>query len=85
VKLFNLALSAADNDLLMQFDSRVYFQKRGLAMGVAFSPDLTNLYGVYHELQVLNPNRSATIPLYRRYIDDNLGLVYTLNEEQALE
>lgn len=62
VKLFDLALSAADDNLLMQFDSRVY-----------------------HELQVLDPNRSATISFYGRYIDDNLGLVYTLNKAQALE
>src|SRR5262249_51931191 len=49
-KLFRMCLSAADDDLLCKFQGKVYRQKRGLAMGVASSPDLANLYGLTFEL-----------------------------------
>ncbi|EKM73295.1 hypothetical protein AGABI1DRAFT_135122 [Agaricus bisporus var. burnettii JB137-S8] len=42
-------------------------------MGVASSPDLANLYGVWHELrsEIL---KSPDVAFYGRYIDDVLAL-----------
>ncbi|KAF7764097.1 hypothetical protein Agabi119p4_8634 [Agaricus bisporus var. burnettii] len=81
--LFRECLSAADDNLLCQFDGKYFKQKRGLAMGVASSPDLANLYGVWHELrsEVL---KSPDVAFYGRYIDDVLALVYATSETNAV-
>jgi hypothetical protein len=83
LKLFQECLTAADDELLCQFQGRYFKQARGLAMGVASSPDLANLYGCYHENQC-EVLESEDVPFYGRYIDDVLALVYATSEEEAL-
>jgi hypothetical protein len=80
--LMRECLIAADEFLLMQFNGKYYIQNRGLAMGVACSPDLANVYGAYHEMG-LKINEQPFIAFYGRYIDDVLALVYAPNEEHA--
>jgi hypothetical protein len=60
----------------------LYIQKRGLAMGVASSLDIANLYGAYFEEQIV-PEDDRII-FYRRYIDDVLGLVVADTHEEAM-
>ena len=83
LKLFNDALRVGNTELLTQFDGKVYLQLNGLAMGVADSPDLANLYGWFCEKRdgVLHDPRIA---FYGRYIDDCLGIVYAGNPQEAL-
>jgi hypothetical protein len=83
ITIFGECLSAADDSLLCQFDGKYYKQLHGLAMGVACSPDLANLYGVWHEMRC-NVLYSSDVAFYGRYIDDTLALVYAVDEAAAL-
>ena len=82
IRMFREALSIANENLLCQFDGKIYRQVRGLAMGVASSPDLANLYGCFFEDKA-NIHSHPDIPFYGRYIDDCLGLVYAKDELSA--
>ena len=44
-EIFIKCLKLGNEELILQYDDNMYLQKRGLAMGVADSPDLANLYG----------------------------------------
>lgn len=82
--LFNLCLDVGNTKLVTQFQDTFYLQLKGLAMGVADSPDLANLYGWHFEEQ----NRILDHPdvaFYGRYIDDCFGLVYASSEQEALK
>jgi hypothetical protein len=81
--LFIQCLLIGNRDLITQFQGKYYKQRRGLAMGVADSPDLANLYGWFFERSsgiLDDPN----IPFYGRFIDDCLAIVYAINEAEAL-
>lgn len=77
-RLWNVANGA----LLLRFQDDLYRQKRGLAMGVACSPTIANLYGAYFEERVI-PQIHGLL-LYLRYIDDCLALVCAVNAAEAL-
>ena len=83
LEFFSRALEIGNTELLTQFDGQIYQQLNGLAMGVADSPDLANLYGWYCEKRdgILDDPRIA---FYGRYIDDCLGIVYARSPEDAL-
>jgi len=80
--MFREALSIANENLLCQFDGKIYRQVRGLAMGVASSPDLANLYGCFFEDRA-NIHLHPDVPFYGRYINDCLGLVYAKDKLSA--
>jgi len=80
--MFRKALSIANENLMCYFDGKIYQQVRELAMGVASSPDLANLYGCFFEDRV-GIYLHSDIPFYRRYIDNCLGLVYAKDELSA--
>jgi hypothetical protein len=83
LEVFKRCLTVGNTRLITQFKGQIYEQLNGLAMGVADSPDLANLYGYYFEKRadVLNhPN----IFYYGRYIDDCLAIVYAESEHHAL-
>lgn len=77
-------LEFSSKKLLLQYNNKYYLQKRGLAMGVACSPDLANLYGAHFE-QKCNILEDPNIIFYGRYIDDCLALVYADTADQALK
>ena len=83
MKLFMDCLEVGNTELLTQFQGTTYLQLNGLAMGVADSPDLANLYGWFCENRdkVL---QEPDIAFYGRYIDDCIGIVYAPSEEEAL-
>ncbi|KXN84277.1 hypothetical protein AN958_12783 [Leucoagaricus sp. SymC.cos] len=82
--IFRDCLQAADDNLICQFDGRYFKQARGLAMGVACSPDLANLYGDFHEsLPGGILEDTDLIPFYGRYIDDCIALVYASSPTEA--
>jgi hypothetical protein len=82
-ELFERCLLTGNTNLITQFDNKVYKQLVGLAMGVADSPDLANLYG-WHFERKCNVLKSPVIPFYGRYIDDCLAIVYADSEIEAL-
>ena len=83
MQIFIMCLQTGNVNLITRFQEFFYRQKRGLAMGVADSPDLANLFGWYFESRcgvLTNPR----IPFYGRYIDDCLAIVYASSEQEAL-
>jgi hypothetical protein len=83
-EFFRRCLEVGNTKLITQFDGKVYEQLNGLAMGVADSPDLANLYGYYFEnrAKVLE---HPSIFFYGRYIDDCLAIVYAESVESAVD
>ena len=87
LKNFELAFSkcirVGNTNLISQFQGENYLQLRGLAMGVADSPDLANLFGCFFEekAEILSNEKVA---FYGRYIDDVFSIVYAETEGEAL-
>jgi hypothetical protein len=81
--VFLRCLQTGNKDLVTQYKDLVYKQRNGLAMGVADSPDLANLYGWFFERQsqILS---HPLVPFYGRFIDDIIGIVYASSETEAL-
>ena len=42
--IFLRCLNVGNQELILQYEDKMYLQKRGLAMGIADSPDLANLF-----------------------------------------
>ena len=82
-KFFYDCLHVGNTRLITQFQNVVYEQLNGLAMGVASSPDLANLYGAYFE-QKAGILDCPDIHFYGRYIDDCLAIVYAQSELEAV-
>jgi hypothetical protein len=80
---FKGCLLIGNTRLITQFQGKIYEQLNGLAMGVADSPDLANLYGVHFE-EKCKVLEQPDIPFYGRYIDDCLGIVYADDEASAV-
>jgi hypothetical protein len=81
--LFKECIRLANIDLITRFKDTNYKQTKGLAMGVACSPDLANLYGWFFERRSNILNR-PNIPFYGRYIDDCFALVYAPTLQEAI-
>ena len=84
---FELAAQVGNSNLITQFEGKFYLQKRGLAMGVADSPVLANLYSASTEVPPsrLPKHKYPAGPLlfYRRYIDDCFCIVLAQSECEA--
>ena len=83
-ELFKACLMVGNTQLLTQFQGKIYEQLNGLAMGVADSPDLANLYGYYFE-KISKVLEHPDVPFYGRYIDDCFAIVYAETERQAVD
>ena len=82
-KFFSDCCDIGNTHLITQFNGQIYEQLNGLAMGVADSPDLANLWGHYFERKarvLQHPN----IFYYGRYIDDCIAIVYAENNLEAI-
>ena len=82
--IFLKCLNVGNRNLITQYQDKRYLQERGLAMGVADSPDLANLYGFYFE-KLRGVLTNPLLPFYGRYIDDCLAIVYANSEQEALK
>jgi hypothetical protein len=89
IKLLASVLDIANDQLFTVFQDQYYEQLRGLAMGVACSPDMANLYGSFFENSLI-PEIEGII-FYCRYIDDVFAIVeapslnVALNRMQRLQ
>jgi hypothetical protein len=81
---FERCLEVGNTHLITQFNGQIYEQLNGLAMGVADSPDLANLYG-YHFERKARVLDHPQIFYYGRYIDDCLAIVYAENNLEATQ
>jgi hypothetical protein len=83
VVVFHKCLALGNCDLVTTFKDTFYRQTRGLAMGIADSPNLATLYGWYFEKKCVILN-SPDVPLYGRYIDDCFAIVYASSEQEVI-
>ena len=68
-------LTCAMTDLVLEGpDGQAYQQLKGLAMEVACSPDIANLYSNFFEQQWIH--QAESVAFYKRYIDDTFAVVY---------
>ena len=80
-KLARELCSIANNYLVFRYGSDLFVQTNGLAMGVACSPHIANLYtAAFEEHMSVDPN----VLIYKRYIDDIFTIVITDSLEDAL-
>jgi hypothetical protein len=79
-------LNVSFKNLIFEFDGQFYKQIKGIAMGVAASPDGANIYASVHEEVFLERDQLSDrrIPFYGRYIDDGFMIVYTDSADDAL-
>ena len=84
MEVFLLCLRTGNQNLITRYKDLVYKQRNGLAMGVADSPDLANLFGWFFERQVKILDHPL-IPFYGRFIDDIFGIVYASSEVEAVQ
>lgn len=54
------------------YDSKIYLQRKGVAMGAKFAPIVANLYMAKWEEEGILSNNCGSILLYKRFIDDLL-------------
>jgi hypothetical protein len=84
LEIFERSVVVGNTDLVCTFQGQNYLQLQGLAMGVADSPDLANLYGWFFERQSKILERPEVI-FYGRYIDDCLAIVYANSPDEAVQ
>jgi hypothetical protein len=84
MEVFLLCLRTGNQNLITRYKDLVYKQRNGLAMGVADSPDLANLFGWFFERQVKILDHPL-VPFYGRFIDDIFGIVYASSEVEAVQ
>ena len=84
--IFRQAINLSFKILLFEFNGKFYRQRKGIAMGVASSPDGANIFASVQEEVFLEKeqNTSCRIPFYGRYIDDGFMIVYAESAADAL-
>ena len=87
--LFNLCISLACKNFLCQFDRRIFLKLQGIAMGVACSPDIANVWAAIYEEEFVQQVQDDIyednfLIFYGRFIDDGFIIVYTNSEQDAL-
>jgi hypothetical protein len=84
LKIFECAIEIGNTSLITLHAGRYFLQLNRLAMGVADSSDLSNLFGAHFELSEQQMLSSNSVAFYGRYIDDCFGIVYANSENDAL-
>jgi len=74
--------SIANNYLVFGYGSELFLQTDGLAMGVASSPHIANLYAAKYEQHMI---KDPKVLLYKRYIDDIFTIIIASTKEDALK
>ena len=83
--LFVRCFQFANKGLIIDFNGETAEQIRGLAMGIACSPQLANLYGAKFENVIMEEQiMKDRVPFYGRYLDDVLAIVYAESSDEAL-
>jgi hypothetical protein len=83
LEIFKRAIEIGGTQLITQHGKRYFEQLNGLAMGVADSPDLANLFAAFFE-RSCEALADPRVIFYGRYIDDCFALVYAETADIAL-
>jgi hypothetical protein len=78
---FEGCLDVANSTIVMRFQEDWYALTDRVAMGMAHSPDLANIYSAYFENRIV-PNIPGIL-YYGRYIDDVIFIIIAESEEDA--
>jgi len=73
--------SIVNNYLVFIYSSELYLPTDGLAMGVASSPHIANLYAARYEQHMI---KDLNVLLYNRYIDHILTIIIASTKEDVL-
>jgi hypothetical protein len=84
--IFLQAINLSFKTLLFEFNGKFYRQRKGIAMGVASSPDGANIFAAVQEEVFLERDQLSNrqIAFYGRYIDDGFMIVYAPTSADAL-
>jgi hypothetical protein len=84
--MFKMGIELACKNLVCQFNGAFYLQAKGIAMGVACSPDIANMYGAMFEEEFMSQSSSVNknVAFYGRFIDDGFMILYADDAETAL-
>ena len=80
-ELFTDMLTAALTNLVVSFEGLPYLQTDGVAMGVAASPDIANLYAAPADRSLAIQRE---VKFLKRYIDDIFSIIKAPTAEEAL-
>lgn len=84
--IFKMGIELACRNLVCQFDGQYFLQLQGIAMGVACSPDISNLFGAaFENIFMASSQTRERIPFYGRFIDDGFMIVYADSKDEALQ
>ena len=84
--IFKMGIELACRNLVCQFDGQYFLQLQGIAMGVACSPDISNLFGAaFENVFMASSVTRERIPFYGRFIDDGFMIVYADSKDDALQ
>jgi hypothetical protein len=84
--MFKMGIELACKNLVCQFNGSYFLQAKGIAMGVACSPDIANIYGAMFEEYFMDQSSTANknVAFYGRFIDDGFMILYADNAAEAL-
>ena len=82
--MFKMGIELACRNLVCQFDGDYFLQARGIAMGVACSPDIANIYAAAFEETFIPWSSVKKVPFYGRFIDDGFMVIYADTADEAL-
>ena len=77
-------LEVSDDFLFAEFQGRYFYQHGGLVMGVPAAPGIAQLYCAFEE-STAERFKKDNILLYRRYIDDILGILIAEDKNSAMK
>jgi hypothetical protein len=83
LNIFKCAIEIGNTQLITQHGEKYFEQLSGLAMGVADSPDLANLFFGFHFEERANILHHPQVVFYGCYIDDCIGLMYAESAHEA--
>ena len=79
--VFAHALEVGNHELVLQFNGRYYEQLCSLAMGVADSPDIANLYLHHFKVRKGQVHNKPWLKYYKRFIDDVFTIIEADSEQ----
>ena len=75
-------LTTALSNLVVEHNGLPFLQTKGIAMGVACSPDIANIYAIPADKEILS---HPAVLFYRRYIDDIFAVIQAPSAHEALD
>ncbi|CAF0998010.1 unnamed protein product, partial [Didymodactylos carnosus] len=81
---FETLLRAATSETHLLFDSKMYIQHNGVAMGSPLAPIIADIFMSHLEKTLMNQLEQAGVRLWLRYVDDTFVLIEQNTEIQNI-